>query len=546
LPVSEVPKDSPNATASVAKFGGIMMGAMLLSRVLGLVRETVITSQFGFTVNTDALSIALAIPDMIFMLIAGGGLSSAFIPVFSEFLHTDREKDAWNLFSVVVSVCSVVAVLLIAAAWIYARPIVNWFAIGHSFNNVQVLVPKATMLSRVLLPAQFAFLIGSLLIATLYSRNRFAVPGLAPNVYNVGLIIGALVGPAIGLGVAGVVWGAMIGAMIGNLVMPAAVMMRLGGHFHISFNLKTPGVDKFFKLLGPIVFGFSLPSVTLILSQKFASPYGEGANYIIRASNNLIQAPAAIFGQALALGAFPALTQFFAQKRMDRYRLQLNKTFRQVIYLTAPASVLIWVLAPIIVELIYGWGKGRSAEDLAQLSDCLRAYTFGLIAWSLQPVLMRGFFSMHKTLKPILLSTAVTAFFIGMLWWIRPGGSDPMPFPSIAWATDIAFVVLIFLLYGSLQKDVGKLDASGSWITLAKSLAGAAVMGAVAYVLTMPLALHRSRLLLALAFVLIFLIASWVYVWLTRWMKMPEIEYVERAMARLSARKGGHSTDTPL
>jgi len=312
----------------------------------------------------------------------------------------------------------------------------------------------------------------------------------------------------------------------------------LGGHFRFSLDLKTPGVAKFFKLLGPIIFGFSIPSMTLILSQKFASPYGEGANYTIRAANNLIQAPAAIFGQALALGAFPALSQFFAQGRMDRYRLQLNKTFRQVIYLTVPSSVLIWVLAPIIVELVYGYGKGRSPADLARLTECLQAYTFGLVAWSLQPVLMRGFFSMHRTLKPIALSTAITGLFLLMLWWIRPGGPSPMPFQSIAWATDLAFVLLIFLLYSALQRDVGKLDAAGSWLTLGKSLVAAAVMGAATFGMAALLPPHAHKIMVAAAFVLIFLVSAWIYVWITGRIKMPEIEYVDRAMARLAARRG--------
>ena len=113
-----------------------------------------------------------------------------------------------------------------------------------------------------------------------------------------------------------------------------------------------------------------------------------------------------------------------------------------------------------------------------------------------------------------------------------------MPFQSIAWATDLAFVLLIFLLYSALQRDVGKLDAAGSWLTLGKSLVAAAVMGAATFGMAALLPPHAHKIMVAAAFVLIFLVSAWIYVWITGRIKMPEIEYVDRAMARLSATTG--------
>src|ERR1041385_717573 len=97
---------SGNRAASVAGAGGIMMLSLLLSRVLGLLRDTVMAHQFGIGIDTDCYRLAVTIPDTIFFLIAGGGLSSAFIPVFSEYLHTERERDAWKVFSVVTTVAA--------------------------------------------------------------------------------------------------------------------------------------------------------------------------------------------------------------------------------------------------------------------------------------------------------------------------------------------------------------------------------------------------------------------------------------------------------
>lgn len=97
------------------------MASLLLSRVLGLVRDMVMAGKFGSDWHTDAYTLAFSIPDLLFFLIAGGALSSAFIPVFSEYLHTKREKEAWRIFSSVTTIMSAIVLVFIVGAWIFAR-----------------------------------------------------------------------------------------------------------------------------------------------------------------------------------------------------------------------------------------------------------------------------------------------------------------------------------------------------------------------------------------------------------------------------------------
>src|ERR1700722_3981218 len=113
-------KPEPSLARTAGSASAIMAGSLLLSRILGVLRDTIIASKFGLGDINDSYRIATAIPDMIFMLIAGGGLSSAFIPVFTEFWYTGRQKEAWKAFSVVVTICSIFAVVLILVAWLLA------------------------------------------------------------------------------------------------------------------------------------------------------------------------------------------------------------------------------------------------------------------------------------------------------------------------------------------------------------------------------------------------------------------------------------------
>jgi len=527
-----------NKGNSVATAGGIMMGALLLSRLLGMLRDTVMADRFGLQLDADSWNLASTIPDMIFMLIAGGGLSSAFIPVFSEFLYTDREEAAWKVFSVVTTLCTIVVTVLIAIAWVFAPQIATFFCAGkpRTLPDGTLFVDQVAHLGRIMLPAQFAFLIGSVLLGTLYARKQFAAPGLAPNIYNVGIIVGTLVGSSIGIGIAGMAWGALIGAVIGNLVLPTLFMIGRGGWFRPSLDFRAPGVRKFFNLLLPVILGFSLPSVCALITQKYGSHYGTGINAVLKSSNNLMMAPLGIFGHSLALAAFPALAQFFAQKRMDMYRDQVSRTLRTTIYLSMPASVLMLALAPQIVTLVYGYGKASHELQLDDLAKSLQVFSLGIWAWCMQPVLMRGFFSIHQTVRPVVIGTVMTALFIAMC---QASENSSLGFLALPAVTNVAAILLVIVLYFSLEKQVGTLDRSGIASTLGKSLLGSIVMGGIAFAAFrfVPLTLHKIPMLLA--FLFIFCAVGWVYFYVTRSLKMPETEYLDRAFARLNRRKQG-------
>ncbi len=533
--ISDSETTTKNRGNSVAKAGGIMMASLFLSRVLGLLRDTVLASRFGLQIDADSFKLASTIPDMIFMLIAGGGLSSAFIPVFSEFIYTDREKDAWKVFSVVVTLCSIVAAALIAFAWIFAPQIAAFMSAGHQkyMPDGSLFVDHVAYLGRIMLPAQFAFLVGSILLGTLYARKQFAAPGLAPNVYNVGIIVGALVGSGISIGIAGMAWGALIGACVGNILLPTIFMIGKGGWFRPSLDFRAPGVKKFFLLLLPVILGFSLPSVCQLITQKFGSHYSTGINTVLNSGNNLMMAPLGIFGHSLALAAFPALAQFYANKRMDLYRAEVSKTLRTTIYLSVPASAIMLALAPQIVNLIYGYGKAAHEMQLGDLTLCLQVYSLGIWAWCMQPVLMRGFFSIHQTARPVIIGTVMTALFIGLCFGVEQSSIGFLGLPAV---TNLAAIALVISLFIALEKQVGTLDKAGIISTLIKSALGSAVMAGTGYGIFHFVPQHISKIGLFFTFGFVFCVIGWIYFFVTRALKMPETDYLDRAFKRMGSR----------
>ena len=521
--------------AGVAKAGGIMVFSLLMSRVLGLVRDMIITHVFGINAQTDAYRFAFMLPDLLFFLISGGALSSAFIPVFSEYWHTDRKKDAWKVFSGVMCIVSVFLIIFVTLCGVFADPLYREF-LARGIKDKE-LIPEIVGLSRILLPAQFAFFLGGLMMGTLYARKVFTIPGLGPNIYNLGIIFGALVlsrfvTPAI----SGMCWGAAGGAIVGNLVIPYLGIKKLGMEFKFGFNWDHEGVRKVFKLMLPVILGLSLPGVFAMIMIAFGSYFKAGTDTILDLSNKLMQAPLGIFGQSLAIAVFPVLTQFYAQNRMDMFRSQLDRTMRTVIYLTIPISVLLAILAPQIASGLYLSNK-VSADQTAQIAICLQIFCIGIWAWCLHPILMRAFYSLQDTVTPIVIGTLTTALFISMLVIFM---KTPLEYRALPLAGSISPIIMVVALCMIAAKKLGGMDFRGLFQTFGRSLLAslgvAIVCAIVAWTPISNIMLGHKFWTLGIT-AMTFCAAMWVYYFITKALKMPECEYLDRVMNKINRNK---------
>ncbi|MBS1701794.1 MAG: murein biosynthesis integral membrane protein MurJ [Armatimonadetes bacterium] len=531
--------------AGVAKAGGIMVFSLLMSRVLGIFRDIIITYIFGINAHMDAYRLAFMLPDVLFYLISGGALSSAFIPVFTEYWHTGRQKEAWKVFSGVMCTISLILLLFILACGVFADPLYRYF-LARGLQD-KSLIPEIVSMSRILLPAQFAFFIGGLMMGTLYVRRVFAIPGLAPNIYNIGIIFGAVVlSRFVSQPLQGMCWGAAGGAILGNLLIPFLQIRKLGMELHFKFFLEHEGVRKVFKLMLPVILGLSLPAVFGMIMQGFATYFPRGTNSILDLSTKLMQAPLGIFGQSLAIAVFPVLTQFYAQGKMDMFKSQLDRTMRTVIYITVPVSVLMAVLAP---QLSVGLYLSRKVpiEQTEQIAVCLQIFCIGIWAWCLHPVLMRAFYSIHDTKTPVIIGTVTTAVFVGLLMVLM---KTPLSYKALPLAGSIAPMLMVMAMCAVVSKKLGGFDYVGVFRTLGKALVGSISVALVCALLAWTPLLdylmnhgpfahqvwwHKVATLLM---VLIgFCIAMWVYYFVTKAMKMPESEYFDRMMKRLERKR---------
>jgi len=399
----------------IAGATALMMVMVLLSRILGVLRDAIIAKYFGRSPLTDAYQAAFTVPDLLFYLLQSGALSSTVVPILTEYRQQGKGKSADKLVSIVASVIFVFIGLLICLMWINARALTIALNLGFDEHTVDLSVP----LTRVLLPAQMFFFLGGLMMGVLYSRKQFLIPALGPVIYNAGIIFGGVV-LRHWLGIHGLVWGAIGGAFLGNFLIPLLAVLRLGVRIRPSFDVTHPAAMQVWRMLLPIGLGVSLPNIDQMVNKEFASFLGKGDTTAIMAAYRLMLLPIGVFAQAMALAAFPTLSAQAAEKNITAMRRTMNQSLRNILFLTVPASALMFLLAEPVVTFLLQSGRFTHADSLVTAS-ALRSLSLGIFAWSCQSLLTRGFYALQNSKVPVISGAIVSVLFVAMnAWVVRP------------------------------------------------------------------------------------------------------------------------------
>lgn len=451
-----------------------------MSRVLGLVRDMVISGLFGQGRNTDIYYAAFKLPDLLYFLIAGGVISAAFLPVFVEYLSKDKKEDAWELFSIIATILAVVIASFILIGEIFARQLVPLVAAPGIKDSAAL--DMLAHLTRIVLPAQFFFFMGGLMMASLWAHNHFVAPGLGPSIYNIGIITGgAIAGTQIGpQGVEGLAWGALSGAFVGNFVLQYVVLRRFGLKYKPSFNYRHPGAMKVWMLMVPVIFSLSLTYVDVYVNQLFASYLFKGAISALDRANRLMQVPIGIFGQSIAIGFYTTLAAQFAMQKMDDFRETVNYGLRTIAFVAIPSTVVLVILRVPIIELLFQHGQ-FSAKATNDVANPLIFYALGIFAWSAHPLMARAFYSMHNTWVPVITGTSMTLIFVPLNYALMKA-LMPTSFgghSGLALATSVAAMGDMILLLFLLRRKAGGINLKRILISIGKISIASGVMGLV-------------------------------------------------------------------
>jgi putative peptidoglycan lipid II flippase len=450
-----------------------MTASVLVSRILGYVRDAVVASQHGATAITDVYFASFTLPDLMSYMLAGGALYITFLPMFSKYLHSNDEDAGWACFSVIATTMGTILAVLTIIIWLA----VPWLLppILPGFSEAQIA--QTVSLTRIVLPAQLFFYLGGLMGATVLARERFLEAALAPIVYNLLIITGGLaLGPW--LGIAGFSWGALAGAVLGPFGLMLYAAKKRGLHFTPRWSLSDPDLRRFVVLSLPVMVGFSLVSVDEWVARYFASSMEPGAISWIQNARRLMLVPVAVLGQAAGQATLPFLSRLHAEGKTEEAGNVLSDALRVVIFATLAASIWMAVTSDAIVGLFFERGAFTATDTIASAS-ALVLFSVGIVAWAVQAMVTRGFYAIQDTWTPMLLSSIVSVLAVAVYWYL----GQVMGFQGLALATSIGMgftaLVTVLALRGRMALQLNALTLSFGRSLLVTSLAGAAAWWAL-------------------------------------------------------------------
>lgn len=380
----------------------LLMGAVMLSRVIGYFREAYIAYAFGAGHATDAYVAAFTLPDWLNYLVAGGTASITFIAIYTRFLAEKREDEAQKTFSVIITVMTVVLGIGVVLAEIFAAPIERHLFPHFAPDQLQLCV----RLTRILLPGQVFFYVGGVVSAVLLSRRLFLLPAFGPLLYNVFIILGGvLLGKRIGI--ASLAYGALIGSFVGPFLVNAIGARRVGTGYRPSFDLGNRAFREWVKLSIPLMLGVSLVTADDWILRYFASG-GAGDITRLNYAKRLFLVPIAVLGQATGQASLPFFARLFNERKLQEFRELVNNSVYRISAVSFLCTAWMMAAALPLIDLVYRRGRFHFSDSR---ETALYFFWFGisLAFWSAQALYARAFYAAGDTLTPMIASTIITA-----------------------------------------------------------------------------------------------------------------------------------------
>jgi len=431
--------------AQLARAATIVMMAFLVSRVLGLAREMIIGNQFGTSRELDVYLAAFRIPDLIFQLIAGGALGSAFIPIFTSYLARGDEKEVWGLASSVLNSVALILTACATLAGIFAPQLVAHVVVPGFTPEEQALTVR---LMRLMLVSPVIFGVSGIVMGILNSFQHFLLPALAPAFYNLSIMAGAVFLVPV-MGIYGLALGVVAGSLL-HLLVQLPELVRKGLAYRPILEISHPGVREVGWLMLPRMMGLATVQINFLVNTFLASGLAEGSVAALNYGWMLMLLPQGIFAMAIATAAFPTLSELAATEEYVELRLTLSEALRLILYLTIPASVGLIVLREPLIQLLLQRGRFDPSSTQA-VASALQFYALGLFAHSALEIVTRAFYSLHDTRTPVLIGAgAMTLNIILSLLLIGPLSHGGLALANSV-ATIIETSVLLVILRGRLQ-----------------------------------------------------------------------------------------------
>ncbi len=463
---------------TVAKAAGVVGAATLASRVMGYIRDMVMSWAFGTGLAADAFYVAYRIPNLLRELLAEGSMSAAFIPVFTETLTRESRESARHLANAVFARLLVILVVLTGLGVIFAPYVVKVVAWGWAFRAEHDKYLLGVALTRIMFPYLLFIGLAALAMGMLNSLRQFLTPALSPVLLNVMTISSAVLSVRfMSEPIFGVAFGVVLGGMCQFLIQVPA-LKKQGMMMRPQFEPTHPGVKRIGILALPILVSSSVNQLNIFIGTIFASFLATGSITYLFYGMRFIHFPLGIFGVAIATAVLPTMSAQAAKNEATEFRETLSLGLRLVFFVMFPAMAGLITLRVPIVNLLLEHGQFDRVSTQG-VSAAILFYAVGLWAFAGVRIVSQAFYALQDTKTPVKI--AIGALFTNILLSAAFLSWTQLAHGGLALAASLASMLNITLSTVFLRKKIGRMDGRRIALSLLRIVPASLVMGVIGW-----------------------------------------------------------------
>ncbi len=482
LKSTEAEAASSSGQERLVRSAGVVSLAVFMSRITGLLRESVMARLFGAGMIYDAFMLGFRIPNLTRDLFAEGALSSAFVPIFTEYLTTRSKEEAGRLLNLVGTALIVIVGAVCALGVAFAPALVHLLAPGYAAEPEKFAL--AVKMTRIMFPFLLAVALAALVMGVLNASNRFGVPAISSTFFNLGsvgfgILLGIVFGPRLHISrIEGMAIGVVLGGAL-QFFWQLPTLYGLGYRLAATFHWSDPGMKRILRLMVPAILGNAAVQINVMVNTNFASTIHDprtgldGPVSWLSYAFRFMQLPLGLFGVAMASATLPSISRSAAAGRLDEFRRTLSNSLGMVFLLTLPSAVGLIVLGKSIIGAIYQGGRFH-VYDTEQTARALSCYAIGLTGYAAIKVLSPAFYALGDARTPMLVSLAsILINYAAASSMIRLAG---LGHAGLALSTSAVALFGFLVLFGILRGRVGGIYGRALAAQLGKIAIASAVM----------------------------------------------------------------------
>ena len=460
----------------------------MTSRILGLVRDQVLSHYFGASDAMDAYRVGFRFPNLFRDLFAEGAMSAAFVPTFTRHLAESGKPSAWRLANLLITTLAVITGAIAVIGILFAEPLVTTLA--GKYAAVPGKLELTITLTRIMFPVLMLIAVAAAVMGMLNSLRHFFIPALSPAMFNVVTIAAAVLvvpfvlpgndGPGtlslddLRLPIIVIAVSTLLGG-VAQLALQLPTLVREGFRFRPILDWKDPGLRRVLLLMGPGTLGLAATQLNVVVNMFLATGEGTGAQTWLDLAFRLMYLPIGLFGVSIATAVLPSISRHVVAHDTRASRETISDGLALMLALNVPATVGLIVLSVPIVRVIFEHGRFLPSDTLATAA-ALRFYALGLVGYSVVRIASPTFYALGRNRTPVIVSVITVLVNAGL----NVALVNVMGYRGLALGTSVAALFNATTLFVLLRRALGGLNEGRLLSSFVRIVLASAVMGVVA------------------------------------------------------------------